>query len=190
MKLQEAAAKALGDEAGGVVAMNPNNARCCAFTPRPLLTRIFYDRHDPGPVEGIVRQREKAPEKQGRVRSLPTRLHLQNNHRRGRPVRGGHHSRDLLLLRRSDTFGRRTYRCWAYKKGGHGHTDLKKAIRESCDVYFYKVGLKLGVDRLAKIRQGLWPGGALRRAAAPRIRRAGANFQMEKAALRGALARR
>jgi penicillin-binding protein 2 len=47
-------------------------------------------------------------------------------------------------------FGRRYYRCWAHKYGGHGHTNLHKAIRESCDVYFYKVGLKLGVDRLAK----------------------------------------
>ncbi len=47
-------------------------------------------------------------------------------------------------------FGRRYYRCWAYKKGGHGHTNLHKAIRESCDIYFYKLGLKLGVDRLAK----------------------------------------
>ncbi|MFH2126567.1 MAG: penicillin-binding protein 2, partial [Pseudomonadota bacterium] len=47
-------------------------------------------------------------------------------------------------------FGNRYYRCWAYKKGGHGYTDIHKAIRESCDVFFYKTGLKLGVDRLAK----------------------------------------
>ena len=44
-------------------------------------------------------------------------------------------------------FGNRTYRCW--KKWGHGRVDLRKAITESCDVYFYQVGQKLGVDRLA-----------------------------------------
>ena len=44
-------------------------------------------------------------------------------------------------------FGNRTYRCW--KKGGHGQVKLNKAITESCDVYFYKVGELLGVDRLA-----------------------------------------
>ncbi|MEE4262550.1 MAG: penicillin-binding protein 2 [Desulfobacteraceae bacterium] len=44
-------------------------------------------------------------------------------------------------------FGNRTYRCW--KKGGHGQVDIHKAITESCDVYFYKVGELLGVDRLA-----------------------------------------
>jgi len=45
-------------------------------------------------------------------------------------------------------FGNRTYRCW--RKGGHGTISLKRALAESCDVYFYTVGLKLGVDRLAK----------------------------------------
>ena len=45
-------------------------------------------------------------------------------------------------------FANRTYRCW--KKGGHGTVSLKRALGESCDVYFYNVGLRLGVDRLAK----------------------------------------
>ena len=44
-------------------------------------------------------------------------------------------------------FGNRVYRCW--KKGGHGKVDIIKAVEESCDVFFYQVGLSLGVDRLA-----------------------------------------
>ena len=44
-------------------------------------------------------------------------------------------------------FGNRTFRCW--KRGGHGRVNTLKAITESCDVYFYKVGELLGVDRLA-----------------------------------------
>ena len=47
-------------------------------------------------------------------------------------------------------FGRRQYRCWAYKKGGHGNVSLYEALMGSCDIYFYRVGLKLGVDRLAR----------------------------------------
>jgi penicillin-binding protein 2 len=45
-------------------------------------------------------------------------------------------------------FGNRVYRCW--RKGGHGSISLKRAVAESCDVYFYQVGQKLGVDRLAR----------------------------------------
>ncbi|MFP3983742.1 MAG: penicillin-binding protein 2 [Desulfurivibrionaceae bacterium] len=42
----------------------------------------------------------------------------------------------------------RKYRCW--KKRGHGATTLKKALSESCDVYFYEVGHRLGIRNLAK----------------------------------------
>ncbi len=45
-------------------------------------------------------------------------------------------------------FGNRTYHCW--KRSGHGAVALKRALAESCDVYFYQVGQRLGVDRLAK----------------------------------------
>ena len=44
-------------------------------------------------------------------------------------------------------FGNRTYRCW--KQGGHGTVNVTKALTESCDVFFYQVGQRLGVDRLA-----------------------------------------
>lgn len=44
-------------------------------------------------------------------------------------------------------FGNRIYNCW--KKGGHGRVDIYRALSESCDVFFYQVGQKLGVDRLA-----------------------------------------
>ena len=47
----------------------------------------------------------------------------------------------------SHDLGNRTYRCW--KRGGHGEMDLHDALAESCDVYFYQVGQKLGVDRIA-----------------------------------------
>ena len=39
--------------------------------------------------------------------------------------------------------GKRNFRCW--KHSGHGKTDIRKAIRESCDDYFYKGSLKVGI---------------------------------------------
>ncbi len=44
-------------------------------------------------------------------------------------------------------YGNRIYGCW--KKGGHGTVNVVSALAESCDVFFYQVGQKLGVDRLA-----------------------------------------
>ena len=46
------------------------------------------------------------------------------------------------------TFYGHRFGCW--KKGGHGTVDLRHAIEQSCDVYFYTVGNMLGVDRINK----------------------------------------
>lgn len=53
----------------------------------------------------------------------------------------------------SYTFGNRTYNCW--RKGGHGAVSLNRAIGESCDVYFYQLGQRVGVDALAEFAQKL-----------------------------------
>ena len=45
------------------------------------------------------------------------------------------------------TYGDRSFRCW--KKNGHGTVDVVKALSESCDVFFYQVGKRLGIDKLA-----------------------------------------
>jgi penicillin-binding protein 2 len=42
----------------------------------------------------------------------------------------------------------RDFKCW--KKGGHGAIDLRHAIEQSCDVYFYTVGNMVGVDKINK----------------------------------------
>ena len=39
-----------------------------------------------------------------------------------------------------------TYHCW--KKRGHGYVNLKNAMKQSCDTYFYEIARRLGVDRL------------------------------------------
>ena len=44
--------------------------------------------------------------------------------------------------------GKRNYRCW--KKKGHGNMNLHDALVQSCDVYFYTLGHRLGIDNLAK----------------------------------------
>jgi penicillin-binding protein 2 len=45
-------------------------------------------------------------------------------------------------------FGNHVFHCW--RRGGHGGMNLFNALVDSCDVYFYTVGRKLGVDRIAK----------------------------------------
>jgi penicillin-binding protein 2 len=48
----------------------------------------------------------------------------------------------------SFTLGRHVFRCW--RKDGHGNQVLVEAIKNSCNVYFYRLGLVLGVDNIAE----------------------------------------
>lgn len=47
----------------------------------------------------------------------------------------------------SITLGKRKFRDW--KKGGHGYVNMEKAIRESCDTYFYDGALKVGIEKIS-----------------------------------------
>lgn len=44
------------------------------------------------------------------------------------------------------SFGKWRFGCW--RKGGHGRVSLHRAVVESCDVYFYEVGKRLGINRI------------------------------------------
>lgn len=52
----------------------------------------------------------------------------------------------------SYTFGGRAFGCWNRK--GHGSLNMSEALQHSCDVYFYQVGLMLGLERLEQAARG------------------------------------
>ena len=51
------------------------------------------------------------------------------------------------------------FHCW--KREGHGHVDMNRGIRESCDVYFYEVARRVGIDRIADMARRLGLGDRL-----------------------------
>jgi penicillin-binding protein 2 len=51
------------------------------------------------------------------------------------------------------TFYGRTFHCW--RPEGHGTVDLHKAIVDSCDVFFYTIGQRLGIDKIHEYATGL-----------------------------------
>jgi penicillin-binding protein 2 len=57
------------------------------------------------------------------------------------------------------TFYGRQFKCWVYwsKTGvrSHGAVDLKRAIEQSCDIFFYNVGMRLGIDRISYYAKSL-----------------------------------
>ncbi|MEM7643460.1 MAG: penicillin-binding protein 2 [Pseudomonadota bacterium] len=56
------------------------------------------------------------------------------------------------------TVSNRRFHCW--KRGGHGWVDLAKSLRESCDVYYYELSRRVGIDRISAMSHKLGLGKA------------------------------
>ena len=147
-ELQRAADEAFGDQSGAAVALDITNGEILAMVSRPTFNPAMF-------VSGIGGE-------QWRNLVNDPRHPLQNKVIAGQypPASTFKIVVALAALREGIIGTKRTvdcagdfviggfrYRCW--KKKGHGHTDLTKALRESCDVWFYQVGLELGIDKLA-----------------------------------------
>lgn len=148
LRVQQAAWDALGERRGAVVAIDPRNGGVLAFVSRPGINPNLF-------VTGISHV-DYGRYRDDHDRPLFNRA-LQGQYPPGstiKPIVGlaglehqatwwGKEIHDPGIFRLPET--ERTYRDW--KRGGHGTVDLHKAIVESCDVYFYQLGLELGIDR-------------------------------------------
>lgn len=146
--LQRVAQEALLDKAGAVVAMDVNTGEVLALASSPIfdpnnfvggLKREIWQqlRDDPGhPLHNRALQAAYPPGSTYKIVVALAALH-----------EGVITPQETIHCPGGYYYGNRYYRCWREK--GHGTVDLHKALVQSCDTYFYRVGLALGVDRLA-----------------------------------------
>ena len=95
---------------------------------KPLLNRAFTGFYPPGSV----------------FKPIPTLLGLKKNII---------DENSEVICTGSTSLADRNYYCW--KKGGHGRVNLKKAIKESCDCYFYELAKKINIDDLSDLATSL-----------------------------------
>ncbi len=148
INLQRVAAQALGEFNGSVVAIDPRNGEILAMVSKPEFDPNAF-------VLGISRKAYAA------LRDSPD-MPLFDRSLRGRYPPGSTLKpfvalaglEEGVITEHTHTFcpgwfslpgQKHRYRCW--KKQGHGSVDLKRAIAQSCDVYFYDLANALGIDR-------------------------------------------
>ncbi|HNS14941.1 MAG TPA: penicillin-binding protein 2 [Syntrophorhabdaceae bacterium] len=147
MDLQEVVENSMENKKGGCVAIDPKTGGVLVLASRPAFDPNKF-------ASGITKEDWKAI-------ALDKTHPLQNRVTQGRYPPGSTfkialalkalelgiiNERTTFLCRGGFPFGNRVFRCW--KKGGHGNVAVHRAIVESCDVFFYNVGLKLGIDRI------------------------------------------
>lgn len=157
--LQQAAEEAMGDQAGAVVALDVHNGEVLAFVSRPNFDPAWFARGISAEEWQLLMDDPRHP--------------MTNKVLRGQYPPGSTFKMVVALAAleagvatpatrvyctSSFTLGSHEFRCW--KREGHGSVDLHQAIKESCDVWFYRVGLDTGVDRIASAARRLGLGQA------------------------------
>jgi len=152
--LQQVAEQSLGDRPGAVVALDPRNGEVLAMASHPALdpndfaVRVSADewkRLNEDPHKPLLNRAIQAQLAPGSVFKIVTATAMLEDHI-------PQESFTTYCPGYANFFGRQ-YHCWVYyaKTGAksHGVTNLHGAILKSCDVFFYNVGLRIGIDRLA-----------------------------------------
>lgn len=148
LDLQEEAARYFADRVGSVVALDPRTGEILAFASSPSYNpNVFARRLERGEWQRIV----NAPNDPLQNRAI------QNLYSPGSIFKivvavAGLEERlidenDRYFCRGATRIYNRRFRCW--KPRGHGSMNLHQAIQNSCDVFFYYLGQKLGVEKIA-----------------------------------------
>ena len=146
--LQIAAEEALGDKNGAIVAMDPKNGEILAMVSRPTYDpNNFAVRISRGEWNKLVND----PDKPLLNKAIQAQLAPGSTFKIIMSYAGWQEgiaqTLNVHCSGGASFYGRR-FGCWV--KTGHGPVNLEKAIYQSCDVFFYTLAEKLGIDRIAK----------------------------------------
>jgi len=147
--LQLAAERAMGDHEGAVVALDTRSGAVLAMVSRPAF--------DPNVFARGVRRAEWKALTSDRQRPLNSKA-VQGTYPPGSTFKvvmaaaaleeGVVNPFTQIFCGGGIWFGNREFRCW--RPQGHGNVNVHEALVRSCDVFFYQVGQRLGVDAIAE----------------------------------------
>jgi penicillin-binding protein 2 len=149
LRLQEVAEAALGDFLGAVVALDPRNGEVLAFVSKPGFDpNLFVNGIRGGDYKALVENPDRPLFNRALAAAYPPGSTV-------KPLMGLAGLEHGLITPEFRMFAgpyyqlpndSHRYRDW--KKSGHGWVDLDRAIAQSCDVYFYDLAHRLGIDRM------------------------------------------
>lgn len=154
INLQKEAEEAFGERTGALVALKPDSGEVLALVSKPSF--------DPNMFTHGINQKQWQDLIKNARQPLLNRA-LQSQYPPGSTFKiitaiagletGVIDSTTQVTCNGGIAYGRWRFGCW--NKHGHGTVSLHRALVESCDIYFYEVGRRLGIDRLASYAKAL-----------------------------------
>lgn len=147
--IQKAIEHALGEKAGALIALNPESGEVLALESFPSFDpNVFAQGISGSEWKGLM---------EGKKKPMLNRV-LQSQYPPGSTFKivtaiaaleeGVINPAERVNCAGGVSHGSHFFGCW--KKGGHGPMDLHDGLVNSCDVYFYEVGKRLGIDKIHK----------------------------------------
>ncbi|MBI4686874.1 MAG: penicillin-binding protein 2 [Nitrospirae bacterium] len=147
--LQLRAEETLNDRAGAVVAVDPNTGDILVLVSKPSFDPNHFSR---GIQSEYWNELINDPKKPMLNRALQSQYPPGSTFKIITAIAGIESGAITdttgAVCRGGTQLGNHFFRCW--KEKGHGHVTLHKALVESCDVYFYELGKRVGVDKIAE----------------------------------------
>ncbi|HRK79023.1 MAG TPA: penicillin-binding protein 2 [Thiobacillus sp.] len=148
-ELQAVAEHAFGDYLGGLVALDPNTGGVLALVSKPGFDpNLFVDGIDPETWKSL----NESPE-----RPMVNRV-LRGIYPPGSTIKplmalaglelGLRKPADSIVDPGYFTLPNSSHQFRDWKRGGHGVVDLRRSITQSCDIYYYKLAVDMGIDRM------------------------------------------
>ncbi|MBC8017257.1 MAG: penicillin-binding protein 2 [Verrucomicrobia bacterium] len=158
--VQKQAEKAFGDQAGAAVALDVNSGEVLAFVSNPSFDPALFSGKLPADIWKSYLDDKRHPlENKALTGQYPPGSTFKVITALAGLENGLISDSTSVNCNGSYELGGDTFKCW--NKNGHGTTSLKKSLRESCDVYYYQLGERLGVDLIAKTAQKFMLGAPL-----------------------------
>ena len=149
LKLQQEAEACLQDKAGAIVALDPQTGKLLALASAPTFSQEAFERglssqewkelssRKDHPLENRALKGQYPPGSTFKIVMAVAALEE-------KVVTPG----SVIYCNGAMPFGKHVFHCW--RKGGHGGMNLHSALVHSCDIYFYNLGRRLGIERVAK----------------------------------------
>lgn len=148
-RLQQEAEACLEGKAGAIVAIDPRNGKILALASAPTYSQEAFERGLSAQEWQKLRTHKDHPLEN---RALKGQYPPGSTFKIVMAIAGLEEKvitpQTVISCSGALPFGNHVFHCW--KKGGHGGVNLHRALVQSCDVYFYNVGRRLGIDRIAK----------------------------------------
>ena len=147
--LQQEAERQLEGKAGAVVALDPRNGEILALVSAPGYDpNLFTRRLEIAEWRELIQDPLLPLQNRALSSAYPPGSVFKMVMAAAGLSEGVINTESGVFCSGSKVFYKRPFHCW--KAGGHGFMNLEAALKNSCDVYFYELGQKLGIERIAR----------------------------------------